>query len=132
MPLVAQIVCDSCHAVKKATNHWYVISLENNSFCLKPLAFAFAADWATKHCSDSSLQYFCGRFCAVDALTGWMTKLYQDETGLSPTHGEDTQLGAHSRKEIPMRDHYLREQYNRSTLQDFPHRAHVETKTVSN
>jgi hypothetical protein len=22
MPLVAQIVCDTCHAVKKATNHW--------------------------------------------------------------------------------------------------------------
>jgi hypothetical protein len=109
MPLVAQIVCDTCHAVKRATNHWYVISLENNSFCFKPLALALAADWATKHFSESSLQYFCGRFCAVEALTGWMTKLYKDETERS----------------------YLGDQHNRSTLQGFPIGHTSKTKTVS-
>ncbi len=90
MPIVVQIVCDNCHAVKKTTNHWYAISLENNSFCIK--ALALTADWATKNFPDSSLQYFCGRFCAVEALTGWMTKLY-DEPELSATNGKEAPIG---------------------------------------
>jgi hypothetical protein len=92
MPLVAQIVCDTCHAVKKPTNHWYVISRENNSFCVKPLALVLPADCQTTTVPSSSLQYFCGRFCAVAALTEWMTKLY-DESELSPTHGKDAPIG---------------------------------------
>jgi hypothetical protein len=126
MPIVTQIVCDSCHAVKKATNHWYVISLEKNNFCLKPLAVALAEDWATQHCSDSSLQYFCGRFCAVDALTGWMTILYQHETELSPPHGEDTRITRALSEENSNEKLYLREQHHRSTLQGFPNRTHLE------
>jgi hypothetical protein len=81
MPIVAHIVCDGCQAVKKDTNHWYAISVENNSLCIKPLALP--ADWATKNFPDSSVQYFCGRFCAVDALTRWMNKL-SDETEVFP------------------------------------------------
>jgi hypothetical protein len=85
MPIVAQILCDNCQAVEKPTNHCYAICLENNSFSLKPLALT--ADWAIKNFPDSSLQYFCGRFCAVEALTRWMNELY-DETGPFPMNGK--------------------------------------------
>ncbi len=81
MPIVAEIVCDNCQAVKKHTNHCYAVSLENNSFCFKLLGLT--ADWATKSFTDSSLQYFCGRFCAVEALTRWMNNLH-DETERFP------------------------------------------------
>ena len=77
MPIVAQIACDNCQVVKKHTNHCYAISFENNSVCLKPLGLP--ADWATKSFPDSSIQYFCGRFCAVEALTRWMNKLHETE-----------------------------------------------------
>ena len=81
MPIVAHIVCDGCQAVKKETNHWYSVSHENNSLCIKPLSLP--ADWATKTLPDSSIEYYCGRFCAVEALTRWMNKL-SDETALFP------------------------------------------------
>ncbi len=85
MPIVAHIVCDGCQAVKKDTNHWYVSSIENNSFCIRPLDLP--ADWATKNSPDS-VQYFCGRFCAVEAVTRWMNTL-SDETPLFPMNGKD-------------------------------------------
>jgi len=81
MPIVAHIVCDGCQAVKKETNHWYSVSHENNSLCIKPLSLP--ADWATKTLPDSSIEYYCGRFCAVEALTRWMNKL-SDESALFP------------------------------------------------
>jgi hypothetical protein len=70
MPIVAQILCYNCQALEKHANHCYAISLGNNSFSVKPLALT--PDWATKNFPDSSLQYFCSRFCAVEALTWWM------------------------------------------------------------
>ena len=126
MPIVAQIVCDNCHAVKKATNHWYVISLENDSFCLKPLALALPANWATKQFPDSSLQYFCGRFCAVEALTAWMTKLYKDETELSPENEKDASIGRPLSEENSNERSYLADRHNGSTFQDFPNRTLLE------
>jgi hypothetical protein len=81
LPLVAQMVCDNCQMVKKQTNHCYAISLEKNSFCLKPVGLT--ADWASKSSPDSSVQYFCGRFCVVEALTRWMNNLH-DETKRFP------------------------------------------------
>ncbi len=103
MPIVAQIVCDNCEAVKKDTDPWYAISFENNSFCLKTLALP--ADWATKNFPESSIQYsydrfravealnFCGHFCAVEALTQWVNKL-SDETELFPMNAKDAPIGA--------------------------------------
>jgi len=84
MPIVAHIVCDGCQAVKKETNHWYSITNENNGLCIKPLSLP--ADWATKNLPDSSIEYYCGRFCAVEALTRWMNKL-SDESALFPLNG---------------------------------------------
>jgi hypothetical protein len=86
MPIVAHIVCDGCQAVKKETNHWYSISHENNGLCITPLSLA--PDWASKTLPDSSIEYYCGRFCAVEALTRWMNKL-SDESALFPINGRD-------------------------------------------
>jgi hypothetical protein len=125
MPIVAQIVCDNCHTVKKATNHWYVISFENNTFCLKPLALALPADWATKHVPDSSLQYFCGRLCAVEALTGWLTKLHKDETEVCPTNAKDASIGRSFFEVSSNEGSFL-------TDQSFRNRSHLENpKMVS-
>jgi hypothetical protein len=89
MPIVAHIVCDGCQAVKKETNHWYSVSRENNSLCIKPLSLP--PDWATKTLPDLSIEYYCGRFCAVEALTRWMNKL-SDETPLFPIIGRDAAI----------------------------------------
>ena len=124
MPIVVQMICDTCHAVKMSTNHWYVVSLENNNFCIEPLALA--ADWATKPFSESCLQYFCGRSCAVEALTRWMTKLSKEETKLSPAHVKDAPIGRPLSEENSNERSYFGDQHNRSTLQGFPNRAHLE------
>lgn len=77
MPIVAHIVCDGCQAVKKDTNHWYAVSLESKNLTIKPLQLP--PDWATKNFPDSSVQYYCGRFCALEALTKWMNRLSDQE-----------------------------------------------------
>ena len=87
MPIVAHVVCDGCQAVKKDTNHWYASSIENNNFCIRPLDLP--ADVAIQN--YSSAQYFCGRFCALAALTQWMNKL-SDEAALFPTNGKDVPI----------------------------------------
>ncbi|HKN85278.1 MAG TPA: hypothetical protein VJV04_00315 [Nitrospiraceae bacterium] len=71
MPIVSQIVCDGCQAVKKETNHWYTLVIgDDHEACLRPMA-----------CTPSNLlqagapgvvQYLCGRLCAIEALDRWM------------------------------------------------------------
>ena len=125
MPIVAHIVCDGCQAVKKDTNHWYRSSIENNSFCIRPLDLP--ADWATKDSPDSYVQYFCGRFCAVEALTRWMNKL-SDETPLFPINGRDVPTSrpfsaVESGDTVsPPRDRGIR-----SSLQDLPNTSLLES-----
>ena len=89
MPIVAHIVCDGCQSVKKDANHWYASSIENNSFCIRPLDLP--ADGAIQNFTYSSAQYFCGRFCALAALTQWMNRL-SDEAALFPTNGKDVPI----------------------------------------
>ena len=88
MPIVAHIVCDGCQAVRKDTNDWYAGSIENNSFCIRPLDLP--ANGATNNFMYSSAQYFCGRFCALAVLTRWMNKL--SEAPLFPTNGKDVPI----------------------------------------
>jgi len=73
MPIVVHIVCDVCQAVKKDTNHWYTIAMEDQKVCIRPLELP--PDWATTNLSVPSAQYFCGRFCAIEAITKWMNRL---------------------------------------------------------
>ena len=123
MPIVAQIVCDNCQAVKRVTNHWYAISVENNSFSLKPLTLP--ADWATKTFPDSSLQYFCGRFCAVEALTRWMNKLCA-ETALFPINRQEVPIACSPSEENSDERSVISDRDSRSTLQDSRNRSLVQ------
>jgi hypothetical protein len=73
MPIVAQIVCDVCQAVKKDTNHWYTLAMEDQLVCMRPLELP--PDGVTNNLSVTSAQYVCGRFCAIEAITKWMDSL---------------------------------------------------------
>jgi hypothetical protein len=74
MPILSQIVCDRCQAVKKQTNHWYTLILtDKHEACLRSMAMSpielFQAD-------AGGVQYFCGRRCVNEALDpGWMPSL---------------------------------------------------------
>jgi hypothetical protein len=124
MPIVAHIVCDGCQAVKKDTNHWYAISVENQSFCIKPLALP--ADWATKNFPDSSFQFYCGRYCAVEALTRWMNKL-SDEAEVFPMNGKDAPIGHPSSEENSVARSPLPDRDSRSTRQGSRNRSLLES-----
>ena len=73
MPIVTQMICDSCQAVKKETNHWYTLVLDDRyQVCLRPMS----------HTPPPLLQlgaprvsYFCGMRCAIDGITQWMDRL---------------------------------------------------------
>ncbi len=70
MPIVAQIICDGCQTVKKETNHWYTLVLnDQHEACIRPMC----------HTPPSLLQlgaahvsYYCGMRCAIDGITQWM------------------------------------------------------------
>ncbi len=87
MPIVAQIICDGCEAVKKETNHWYTLVINNNhEACLRPMS----------HTPPSLLQlgalqvsYFCGMRCAIDGITHWM-----DQLASYPKQGSDCEDAA--------------------------------------
>jgi hypothetical protein len=85
MPITAQIICDNCRVVETHTNHCYARSIEKNTFSIKPIRLTDG--WATENFADSSFEYFCGRACAVEALTRWMNKLYA-QTVRSQSHAE--------------------------------------------
>jgi hypothetical protein len=76
MPILTQILCDGCRAVKQETNHWYTLVVdEPPTVCLRPMA----------HTPPSLLQpgaahvlYFCGRYCAIEGITQWMDTLTFD------------------------------------------------------
>jgi hypothetical protein len=73
MPIISQILCDGCQAVKKQTNHWYTLVItDKQEACLRPMAMSpvdlFQADVA-------GVQYLCGRRCVSQALDRWMDGL---------------------------------------------------------
>ena len=80
MPIISQIICDGCQAVKKETNHWYTLVLnQEHQACLRPMAMT------PSHLIESDargMQYFCGRRCVGQALDRWMDQL----TALPSSH----------------------------------------------
>ena len=73
MPIISQIICDGCQAVKKQTNHWYTLVInEDHEACIRPMAMTpidlLKADAA-------GVQYLCGRRCVIGALDQWMDHL---------------------------------------------------------
>ena len=73
MPIISQIICDGCQAVKKETNHWYTLVLnQEHQACLRPMAMT------PSHLIESDargMQFFCGRRCVGEALDRWMDSL---------------------------------------------------------
>lgn len=73
MPIVSQIICDRCQAVKKETNHWYTLVVTDRDVCIRPIALTplnLSLPGAVP-----AIQYLCGRLCAVEALDHWMESL---------------------------------------------------------
>lgn len=71
MPIMSQIVCDGCQAVKKETNHWYTLVIgHDHEACIRPMSFTPAA--LLQAGAPAGVQYLCGRLCAVAALDRWM------------------------------------------------------------
>jgi predicted Fe-S protein YdhL (DUF1289 family) len=71
MPIVTQVLCDGCHTVKKETNHWYSLTVHEQTVSIGPLRMMTAAG---QPCVErgSAQQYFCGQYCVLEALTRWM------------------------------------------------------------
>ena len=84
MPIISQIICDGCQAVKRETNHWYTLVLnQEHQACLRPMAMT------PLHLTESDargMQYFCGRRCVAEALDRWMDSL--TALPLQPFHGK--------------------------------------------
>jgi hypothetical protein len=73
MPIVSQIVCDGCQTVKKQTNHWYTLIINNKQeACLRPMARSLIEQLRA---DAAGVQYFCGRRCVNEALDRWMDDL---------------------------------------------------------
>ena len=73
MPIITQIICDSCQAVKKETNHWYTLVLDDQyQVCLRPMAHTPSS---LLQLGASGVSYFCGMRCAIDGITQWMDRL---------------------------------------------------------
>jgi hypothetical protein len=73
MPIAAQIICDGCQTVKKETNHWYTVVLDNqHQACLRPMSYTPPS---LLQLGISHVSYFCGRRCAMDGIGQWMDSL---------------------------------------------------------
>jgi hypothetical protein len=70
MPLVTQILCDGCKIAKKETNHWYAVTLHQRSIEVGPLTFK--PDGRPYAERDGLQQYYCGRYCILEAMNKWM------------------------------------------------------------
>ena len=79
MPIITQILCDSCQAVKKETNHWYTLVDGDDGLCLRPMAYTPPA---LMQLGASHVSYFCGRRCAMDGIGHWMDRLTFDASAI--------------------------------------------------
>ena len=73
MPIVSQIICDRCKAVKKETNHWYTLVVTDRDVCIRPIALT--PPNLLLPGAVPAMQDLCGRLCAVEALDNWMESL---------------------------------------------------------
>jgi hypothetical protein len=78
MPIVSQIICDRCQAVKKETNHWYTLVVTDRDVCIRPIAST--PPGLSVPGAVPAIQYLCGRLCAVEALGNWMESLSGSST----------------------------------------------------
>lgn len=72
MPMISQIICDRCEAVKKETNHWYTLIVVDEGAFIRPMALT--PPGLSVAGSAQPIQYLCGRLCAIEALDDWMAQ----------------------------------------------------------
>jgi hypothetical protein len=82
MPLRTQILCDGCQAPKKESNHWYALTVRRQSIEVTPLVLR--PDGRPHAERDGLQQYFCGRYCLLNALTKWMDELVLQGASVRP------------------------------------------------
>jgi hypothetical protein len=73
MPIVTQVVCGGCGAVRRQTNHWFVVAIVEQSLLVRPLDVALAQRGVDP--SPGSEEYYCGQQCALGAVGQWMQDL---------------------------------------------------------
>jgi hypothetical protein len=73
MPIITQIICDGCGAVKRDVNHWYALSLTEQGPTIHSLASALDFEWPATNAAN--VKYFCGRRCTMAAVGSWMDGL---------------------------------------------------------
>jgi hypothetical protein len=72
MPMISQVICDRCLAVKKETNHWYTLVVTDDGAFIRPMALTRPG--FSEAGSMQPMQYLCGRLCAIEALDHWMAE----------------------------------------------------------
>jgi hypothetical protein len=73
MPLTTQILCDGCQAKKKDTNHWYTVIFRQQT--AEVAVLTVRADGRPYVERDGLQQYYCGRYCILEAMNKWMDAL---------------------------------------------------------
>ena len=69
MPIIRQIICGGCGAVKKETNHWFAVAIVEDGVMIHPL------DAALLHVErpyKNAEEYYCGQKCALEGIAQWM------------------------------------------------------------
>jgi hypothetical protein len=69
MPIITQIVCGGCGAVKKEANHWFAVSIVEQGMTIRPLNAALQDREAS---GKSNEEYYCGQKCALEVVAQWM------------------------------------------------------------
>jgi hypothetical protein len=72
MPILSQIICDRCQAVKKETNHWYTLVVTDEGAFIRTMALTRPG--IAEAGFTQPMQYLCGRLCAIEALDHWMAE----------------------------------------------------------
>ena len=95
MPIITQTLCDGCQAVKKESNHWYTLVVEEAAHhaCLRPMVHTPAS--LMQLGASPNVLYFCGRLCAIEAIAQWMDREGEGPEAQSPRH-----RSADPRKEV--------------------------------
>jgi hypothetical protein len=70
MPLTTQILCDGCQAKKKDTNHWYTVIFRRQT--AEVAVLTLKADGRPDAEREGLQQYYCGRYCLLEAMNKWM------------------------------------------------------------
>lgn len=73
VPISTQILCDGCQEKKKETNHWYTLTIRQQTAEVARLTLQ--PDGRPNAERDGLQQYYCGRYCVLEAMNKWMDTL---------------------------------------------------------